>query len=38
MVLFFRRLYGLRAEEAAGPVAVVGPPGAGKTAAGVEAQ
>ena len=34
MVLLFRRLYELRAEEAAagGPVVVVGPPGAGKTA------
>jgi hypothetical protein len=33
MVLLFRRLYELRAEEAAagGPVVVVGPPGAGKT-------
>jgi len=34
MVLLFRRLYELRAEEAARggvPVVVVGPPGAGKT-------
>ena len=40
MVLLFGRLYELRAEKAAeggAKVVVVGPPGAGKTAAGAEA-